>query len=53
MNKIVRLTYLSNDKYFLIVTAAEIEGGGGLYLDINSIFGKIALCNQGYQVLVC
>ena len=35
MNEIDRPNYLSNTKDFLIVTAAEIEGGHGLHLDSN------------------
>ena len=40
MNKIVRSTYLSNDKDSLIVEDAEIEGGRGLPLDINYLLDQ-------------
>ena len=41
MNKIGRPTYLINDKEYLIVAAAKIEGGHGLPLDSNYILGKL------------
>ena len=43
MIKIVRPTYLSNDKYSLIVAAANIEGGHGLPLDHNYILDQLQL----------
>ena len=41
MNKIGPPTYLSNDKDYLIVAAAEIEGGHGLPLDSNYILEQL------------
>ena len=35
MNKIVHTNYLSYDKEYLIVAAADIEDGHGLLLDSN------------------
>ena len=37
MNKIVRPTYLSNNKESFIVAAEEIEGDHALPLDINTL----------------
>ena len=41
MNNIGRSTYLSNDKDYLIVAAADIEGGNGINLDSNYLWGKL------------
>ena len=40
MNKIGRPDYLSNNKKYLIVAAAEIEGFYGLSFDSNHILGQ-------------
>ena len=41
INKIGLPTYRSNEKEYLIVAAAEIEGGRGLPLESNSIFKQL------------
>ena len=41
MNKIVRPTYLSNKKDSLIIAYDAIEGGHGITLDSNYIWGQL------------
>ena len=41
MNKIGLPTFLSNNKEYLIVTAADIEGGHGPPLGGNCLLGKL------------
>ena len=41
MNKIVRPTYLSNYKEYLIFSASDTEGVHGLTLDSNYLLGQL------------
>ena len=43
MNKIFHPTYLSNNKEYLLVTAADTEGGNGPPLDSNYLSEKLQL----------
>ena len=51
MNKLVHPTYLSNAKEYLIVEAADIEGGHGLTMDSNYPLELLQRAIKNRQVL--
>ena len=51
MNKLVHPTYLSNAKEYLIVEAADIEGGHGLTMDSNYPLELLQRVIKNRQVL--
>ena len=49
MNNIGRSTYLSNDKDYLIVAAADIEVDHGLHLDSNYLLEKMQRITKAFK----